>query len=66
MCKRYCFVFAINVYKIGLPFTRTLPCDQRRGLLIAFSNELSTSSSGDLVVFDIVSTAIRITADMLN
>ena len=25
--------------KIGLPFTQTLPCDQCRGLLIAFSNE---------------------------
>ena len=32
-------VFAINVYKIGLPFTRTLPRDQRRDLLKAFSNE---------------------------
>ena len=32
-------VFAINIYKIGLPFTQTLPRDQRRGLLIAFSNK---------------------------
>ena len=32
-------VFAINVYKIGLPFTQTLACDQRQGLLIAFPNE---------------------------
>ena len=32
-------VFAINVYKIGLPFTLTLPHDQRRGLLMVFSNE---------------------------
>ena len=29
-------VFAINAYKIGLPFTRTLTHDQRHGLLIAF------------------------------
>ena len=29
-------VFAIDVYKIGLLFTRTLARDQRRGLLIAF------------------------------
>ena len=27
------------IYKIGLPFTQTLPRHQRRGLLIAFSNE---------------------------
>ena len=32
-------VFAINVYKICLPFTRALPRDQRCGLLIAFPNE---------------------------
>ena len=32
-------VFAIKVYKIGLLFTQTLPCDQRLGLLKAFSNE---------------------------
>ena len=32
-------VFAINVYKIGLPFKGTLACDQRHGLLIAFHNE---------------------------
>ena len=32
-------VFAINIYKIGLLFTQTLVCDQRRGLLIAFPNE---------------------------
>ena len=31
--------FAINIYKIGLLFTRTLACDQRHGLLIAFPNE---------------------------
>ena len=29
-------VSAINVYKIDLPFTQTLACDQPRGLLIAF------------------------------
>ena len=29
-------VFAINVYKIGLPFTQTLAHDQCRDLLIAF------------------------------
>ena len=33
------YVLAINVYKIGLPFKQTLAHDQRRGLLIAFSNE---------------------------
>ena len=32
-------VFAINVYKIGLTFTRTLSRDQRLDLLIAFLNE---------------------------
>ena len=32
-------VYAINVYKIDLPFTLTLACDKRRGLLIAFPNE---------------------------
>ena len=32
-------VSAINFYKIDLPFTGTLACDQRRGLLIAFPNE---------------------------
>ena len=34
-----CRVSAINVYKIDLPFTRALACDQRCGLLIAFPNE---------------------------
>ena len=29
----------INLYKIGLPFKWTLARDQRRSLLIAFSNE---------------------------
>ena len=39
-CKQYRFVvFAINVYKIGLRFTRTIACDQPRGVLIAFPNE---------------------------
>ena len=33
-----CF-FSINFYKIGLPFTPTIACDQRRGLLIAFPKE---------------------------
>ena len=32
-------VSAINVYKIDLPFTRTLSRDKRCGLLIAFPNE---------------------------
>ena len=32
-------VFAKNVYKIGLTFTQTLPCYQRRSWLIASSNE---------------------------
>ena len=32
-------VFAISVYKIGLPFARTLARKQRCGLLIAFPNE---------------------------
>ena len=31
-------VFAINVYKIGLPFTQTLARDKHCGLLIAFPN----------------------------
>ena len=34
-------MFLQYVYKIGLPFTLTLPRDHRRGLLIAFSNEHS-------------------------
>ena len=70
------------IYKIDLPFTRTIACGQRHGLLIAFPNEkyslkqlYVTSRSGssislfvfsDLAVFDKVSTAIRITVDMLN
>ena len=32
-------VSAINVYKIDLPFTRTLACDKRCGLIITFPNE---------------------------
>ena len=32
-------VSAINVYKIGLPFTRTLARDQHRGLQIALPIE---------------------------
>ena len=56
---------------IGLPFTRTLPREQRRGLLIAFSNEHTTLDHqsvffSDSYVFDKVFTAIRITAYMLN
>ena len=31
--------FCNKRYKMGLPFTRTLPRDQHRGLLTAFSNE---------------------------
>ena len=31
--------FCNNVYKIDLMFTRTLACDKRHGLLIAFLNE---------------------------
>ena len=44
-------VFAINVYKIGLPFTQTLPCDQRHGLLIAFSNEHFTLDHQSVCLF---------------
>ena len=43
--------FAINVYKIGLPFTQTLPCDQRRGLLIAFSYEHSALDHQSVCLF---------------
>ena len=32
-------VFATNVYRIDLPFTKTLARDQRHCLLIAFPNE---------------------------
>ena len=56
-------VFTINIYKIGLPFKQTLACDKLSGLLIASSNEFILPVSA---VFDKVSTAIRITADMLN
>ena len=52
-----------NVYKIGLLFKGILACDQRHGL-VASSNENFFFS--DLAVFDKVSTAIRITVDMLN
>ena len=31
--------FAINVYKIDLPFKQTLACEKRHGLLISSSNE---------------------------
>ena len=33
------FTHVNGVYKIDLPFTRTLACDQICGLLIAFPNE---------------------------
>ena len=67
-------VFAKNVYKIGLTFTQTLPCYQRRSWLIASSNEhlalnhqsVYLFSQIRLYKFDKVSIAIRITADMLN
>ena len=49
------YVFAINVYKIGLPFTRTLPCDQCRGLLIAFSNEHSALDHQSVCLFSQIS-----------
>ena len=32
-------VSAVNVYKIDLPFTRTVARDKHHGLLIAFPNE---------------------------
>ena len=52
-------VFAINVYKIGLPFKQTLAYDQCRGLLIEFPNEKNCSFVfPDWTVFDKVSTAI--------
>ena len=58
--------FAINVYKIGLPFKLTLACDQRCDVLITFPNKKMLFVFSDLAVFDKVFTAIRITADMLN
>ena len=54
-------VFAINVYKIGLPFKRTLACDQCCGLLIAFPNEkYCLFAFPDSAVFDIVSTILQL------
>ena len=44
-------IFAINIYKIGLLFTRTLPRDQRRGLIIAFSNEHSALDHQSVCLF---------------
>ena len=32
-------VSSINIYKIDLPFTQTLACDQHHGLFIGFPNE---------------------------
>ena len=58
--------FAINIYKIGLPFEQTLASDQLCSLLIAFPNEKKLFVFPDSAVFDNVSTAITIMADMLN
>ena len=58
-------MFAINVNKIGLPFKRTLACEQCCGLLIAFPSEKYCFFVFlDSAVFDKVSTAIRIMVDM--
>ena len=46
-------VSAINVYKIDLPFTRTLACDKRRGLLIAFPNEKNILLNSDTSHLDL-------------
>ena len=71
-------VSAINIYKIDLPFTRTLAHDQRLGLLIAFPNKNSDTShldqdhQSDSLFFQIRLYLIRyqlhleIMADMLN
>ena len=61
-------VFATNVYKAGLPFSRTLAYDQSSGLLIAFLNEYpdlehqSVCLSSQIRLYS----AVRITRDMLN
>ena len=54
--------------KLAYRLHETLLRNQRRGLLIASGSGSSISLFvfSDLVVFDKVSTAIRITADMLN
>ena len=46
-------VSAINVYKIDLPFTRTLSRDKRRGLLIAFPNEKNNFLNSDTSHLDL-------------
>ena len=60
-------IHAINAYKISLPFKLTLACDQHLGLLIVFPNEKYwLFVFPNSTVFDKISTAIRITVDMLN
>ena len=46
-------VSAINVYKIDLPFTRTLSRDKRRGLLITFPNEKNILLNSDTSHLDL-------------
>ena len=46
-------VSAINVYKIDLPFTRTLSRDKRGGLLIAFPNEKNILLNSDTSHLDL-------------
>ena len=48
-------VYAINVYKNGLPFKRTLAREDLHGLLIASSNEKIVLFFLDSDVFDKVS-----------
>ena len=71
-------VSAINVYKIDLPFTRTLSRDKRRGLLIAFPNEKNNFLNSDASHLDLDHQSnclfshfrcilqLEIMADMLN
>ena len=46
-------VSAINVYKVDLPFTRTLAHDKRRGLLIALPNEKNILLNSDTSHLDL-------------
>ena len=70
MCKRYRFEFCNKRLQNWPTVYTNLSRDQRRGLLIAFSNEHPAldhqSVCSDSVVFDKISTAVRVTADMIN